>query len=517
MKERFRVVAYGLPLSWSYRSVSTERNNPGLFNLYENHIEPLVAQVLGEYNISIIRTDLQYWYLPNEKSKGQETFIVDTSDINTESWSVAASALLDLFAAKGARTFVTEMQVEIRNPKEMYYDCSYPLPQDETLLAALAQIEQPIFDTVSAFFGDTWSSIAYHMRVSRMNQNSPQKPTVIVFCYPGASCVFEQAEDQVMRVLDQIPVKIYLEILAGEITLADGEPLYLDNITSKPSNGASISIKGNTDRVGTLGGWVMLNLPKENKRIPCALTCYHVIRASDDSIANYTDINGIRHNDPCGQVEVEYPAALDAKQTMKTINTILQNGHSERVKSQQAILSSRISTPGIGKVIYASGHQIKNGQRLDWAIIESPDTFTPNKPPARSKFNSIYKTPSDMDYSQNDDSRVRNFGRAKKGDWVAKTGRTTGLTSGIVNRMDRRVQWEPGKTTVEVELMSPFGDIVASGDSGSIVTNAQGEMVGIIIGKDSDARHFDIGIMTPVALIQQHVKEMTNGGFLSLD
>jgi hypothetical protein len=67
--------------------------------------------------------------------------VVDTNDVNTASWCVAASALLDLFAAKGARTFVSEMQVEIRNLKEMYCDCSRPLPQDETLLAALAQIE----------------------------------------------------------------------------------------------------------------------------------------------------------------------------------------------------------------------------------------------------------------------------------------------------------------------------------------------------------------------------------------
>jgi hypothetical protein len=351
-----------------------------------------------------------------------------------------------------------------------------------------------------------------------MDRNGLQKPTVIVFCYPGVTCIFEQAEERIMQVLDQTPVKIHLEFLAGQISLADGEPKYLQNITSKPSNGASIGIKGNTDVAGTLGGWVVLNLPKENKRVRCALTCYHVIRASDDNTTDHTDAHGIRRDDPRGQMEIEYPAAFDAKHTMMSINAILQNGHSERIKSQQAILSSRMSRPGIGRVIYASGRQIKNGQRLDWALIESPDTFSPNKPPPRLAFESSpFEMPSDMDYSQNADSKVGNFGRAKKGDWVAKRGRTTAVTSAIVNRMDRTVQWASGKTTVEIELMSPWGDIVAGGDSGSIVTNSQGELVGMIIGKDGDAREFDIGIMTPIAFIQQHVKEMTNGGFLSLD
>lgn len=444
--------------------------------------------------------------------------MVDTNDVNTASWYVAAGALLDLFAAEGARTFAAEMQVEIRNLNKMYCDSSRPLPQDGTLLAALAQIERPIFDAVSSLLGDAWSSIAYHMRVGRMDRDGLQKPTVIVFCYPGATCIFERAEDQIMQVLNQTPVQIYLEFLAGQISPADEGAMYLQNITLKPSNGASIGIKGNTDKVGTLGGWVVLNLPKENRMVRCALTCYHVIRASDDNTTDHTDAHGIRRDDPRGQVEIEYPGALDAKHTMISINDFLQKGHSDRIKSQQAILSSRTSGPGIGRVIYASGNQIKNGQRLDWALIESPDTFSPNRPPSASTFESSpFRVPSDTYYSQNADSKVRVFGRAKKGDWVTKRGRTTKVTSGTVNRMYRRVQWPSGQTTVEIELMSPWGDIVAPGDSGSIVTNAQGELVGMIFGKDPDAREFNIGIMTPIASIQQHVKEMTNGGFLSLD
>jgi hypothetical protein len=44
--------------------------------------------------------------------------------------------------------------------------------------------------------------------------------------------------------------------------------------------------------VGTLGEWVMLNLPKQGKKIPCALTCYNVVSASNNSSADDNSIAG---------------------------------------------------------------------------------------------------------------------------------------------------------------------------------------------------------------------------------
>jgi hypothetical protein len=64
-------------------------------------------------------------------------------------------------------------------------------------------------------------------------------------------------------------------------------------------NGASIGIQRNRDRAGTLGGWVMLNLPELGKKVPCALTCHRVVSIGDNSRADYSnfaDDNTITNN-----------------------------------------------------------------------------------------------------------------------------------------------------------------------------------------------------------------------------
>jgi S1-C subfamily serine protease len=98
---------------------------------------------------------------------------------------------------------------------------------------------------------------------------------------------------------------------------------------------------------------------------------------------------------------------------------------------------------------------------------------------------------------------------------VAKKGRKA-LTAGTVNHVKREAQWEPGETSREVEIMSRDAPFAAPGDTDSIVTNAQGEMVGLLFAIDACARHSS-GFMMPITAIQQHVGGVTDGGFLGLD
>jgi hypothetical protein len=86
---------------------------------------------------------------------------------------------------------------------------------------------------------------------------------------------------------------------------------------------------------------------------------------------------------------------------------------------------------------------------------------------------------------------------------VTKKGRKA-LTAGTVNHMKREVQWEPGETSREVEIMSRDTLFGAPGDTGSIVTNAQGEMAGLLFAIDACAKHSS-GFVTPIAAIQQHI------------
>jgi hypothetical protein len=435
---------------------------------------------------------------------------------------VAANALLKLFTTNGVYNIVPTIQVEIYNQEEMYCDYSLPLPDHPALLAALQQVSEPISKAVCRTLGSAWSSIAYHMRANKVKENLSHKPTVIVFCHPGSTCNFEFAEEQIRKILDTVPMEIYLEILSGKIRLAtpklDKKSLMLWENPKKPSNGASISIRGRTDEAGTLGGWVTLNLPKQMP-VKCALTCYHVIRPRDRSIAEHTDEMGIRLNNALGKVVVEYPAAYDAIPSLKALDRYLEKnpGTTDLIKAR-GNLSSHMLNPDIGCVILASGHaRTEENNRLDWALIESPETFSTNRPSSRTALMGYYKLDPSVPYDLDEDSKITSFGQLQLGEWVFKVGRTTDHTSGFVNYMRRLVQWEAHVCSYETEVMHYAADFAGPGDSGSMVTNTKGELVGLLFGIDKEASCFNIGIVTPIQKIQQHIKEMTGGGFLSLE
>ena len=167
----------------------------------------------------------------------------------------------------------------------------------------------------------------------------------------------------------------------------------------------------------------------------------------------------------------------------------------------------------------ASGLRINEARRrMDWALVESPDTFTTNKPPPADSFPSAAQQHYPQKYRASVDSKVRQFGRMALGDWVAKRGRSSNDTSGIVNRMRRLVHWDNHHDLIseEVEVFGLMRDFADHGDSGAFVTNVRGELVGLLIGRDSNASDFDIGFVTPIEDIQQDIKELS-GGFLSLE
>jgi hypothetical protein len=132
---------------------------------------------------------------------------------------------------------------------------------------------------------------------------------------------------------------------------------------------------------------------------------------------------------------------------------------------------------------------------MDWALIESPNTFSPNRPPPWSAlYHSIFRQSLDISYCQNEDSEIKRFGEVKPGEWVAKMGRNDS-TAGTVNPIEREVQWAPGVTSRESEIISDYGPIAASGDAGSITTNAQGELVGLLFAIGT-CKKYNSGFMT---------------------
>ncbi|KAK2816788.1 hypothetical protein FQN49_007982 [Arthroderma sp. PD_2] len=407
----------------------------------------------------------------------------------------------------------------------MYEDVSSALPNDPAIVGPLEQVKDQIVEEVSASMQNVWTSIAFHMRRRRRELNAPRKPTVIVFCRPLSICEFAAVEERLLGILNTIETQIHLEFIPGRVVLArPGSPhprpmrQQPRSLSENPVNGSSIGVKGREAEAGTLGGWLILNLPREKRQVKCALSCYHVIRSEIASVAGHTDTNGVHWDDPRGRLTIEYPADLDGKATMARLDELCKFGpHDQQLQQQYNMLSRLMSGPGIGKVFLASGHQRRKNHRLDWALIETIETFSHNKPPSPSLGgNAEFMLPeTGPEYNPHPDAKIRHFGSAKEGDWVVKIGRTT-LTSGVINAM-KTVTWAPGNTSEEIEIVSEHADFAAGGDSGSFVINAHGELVGLLFAVEKNSCGWDTAYMTPIRLIQDHIKEVTGGGFLSFD
>lgn len=99
-----------------------------------------------------------------------------------------------------------------------------------------------------------------------------------------------------------------------------------------------------------------------------------------------------------------------------------------------------------------------------------------------------------------------------------KRGRSSGVTSGLVNAINREVQWEDHENmrSEEVEVMGLRMAFAEGGDSGSIVTDQHKDLMRLLLAKDSCASDWGMGFVTPIADIQRDVQRLT-GGFLSLE
>lgn len=490
-------------------------SNQHLLDIYDAKIRPFVAQILAENGVgSYLSANLECLFRPPHESACLETLVILSEDENLDLWSMAADAVRFEFLQRGASEIDPHVQVEIRHPTRFYNDRSTVLPNDPELLMMLEGIRNQMLHTVNSLLPKAWTSIAYHLRANLL-LNDPGRPTVIIFCKRGSSFNFDLVLSQILHLLDNTTLDIRVEILPGEIVSSrDGDPIFLRSLPEKPLNGASISIEDRGDGAGTLGGWVYLNIPGTPRPIKCALTCYHVVRPVDENVAQHTDANGVRPNDSRGHVNVVYPAAGDSIHTMKKLAA---PELAQSFGELRSTLSNLLSKPPMGQVVLASGQRMQNTHRVDWALIETPETFTPNKPPPSSNLQP-YQDPHDSIYSISPDFKARVFGHPKVGDWVVKQGRTRPITSGYVNGMRRNIYWhhlDIASDEWEV-LSSPNGRFAAPGDSGSWVFNRHGEVLGVLFAIDPNLNNHDAGFFTPMHLIQDDVKELT-GGFISLD
>lgn len=91
---------------------------------------------------------------------------------------------------------------------------------------------------------------------------------------------------------------------------------------------------------------------------------------------------------------------------------------------------------------------------MDWALIETLDTFSPNRLPYGSAFEyGPIQAPLEILFRRDVNLPFKGFGEVKPREWVAKKG-VGGWTEGTINPMEREVQWKPGIVTREFEVMT---------------------------------------------------------------
>ena len=475
---------------------------------YRQFVEPHIRHILTSTRVPFQSISLRRQIpVGSEENHVTDSLLVETSSEDPSAMKQAAQELFERFQLSDLST--EKIEVEIANPARWRRRTSHPLTDDD-VVREMQRVKPMIMKQVRSICKESWSSVAFHNRSSR--NAAGHLPTVIVFCLPGKQGNFEKLESILLAALRESRIPIGLEILPGFIMDCKHEtrkgPRFMDDIPPRPENGASIGARGNQREAGTLGGWMILTLPNQ-KLIPVAITCYHVIRSQDNSsLAQATDHNGIKMSDS-DQVRalVEYPAAFDRNHTA---------GRLADTPDERARFLSRTVNP-IGRVLAASGYQVnKANRRMDWALIESPATYGKNFAPNGRALKRAEQLLLGS-YEICEGFIVQETAEVGLNDFVVKKGRTTGITSGIINKMDRVVAWPVlgGKETEEIEIMGLGADFADPGDSGSFVTDAKGRLVGMLFAKDACASGFDISFMTPIHDLQDSVRERT-GAVLSL-
>ena len=332
-------------------------------------------------------------------------------------------------------------------------------------------------------------------------------------------------EQKLAEELKSAPIHLAFEFLSGEIDLCMREPPKVpwDPIGLNPRNGDSIGRRGDDTEAGTLGGWLMLKYPN-NKRVKCVMTCFHVVAGQSIPDPPVLSTKAVDASTSNNKIQVEYPAAYDRKYAIQYFKSLLQSklNTQQQVQAQKELdrLEQRDKSPVIGTVIYSSGVRTNEaGRWMDWALIETPSTYTVNIPAPASALRSAqaFRTthsPQPIFYVADANSQVRDIGKMRLSDWVVKRGRTS-ITSGQVNKLSREVKWEGYNNfiTHEIDVLGLSGDFVEPGDSGAFVTNVNFELVGMVIGRDPNATDYDCGIITDIRDIEQDVTAICGATF----
>ncbi len=522
-KDRFRVVAYGFsrPFPLSCRMLG----NTPLVDFHEANVEHKVKTILARNGISFYtfglnrmpETNMPEYLIENlvHHNANLRTLCIYTRSEDSSNWIIAAEELSSIYADGGFGK--DQIEVEIRNPYRMAWYASGVLEDDDDILAACQSVKSELLDQIRTYCGSAWSSVGFHLRTHVRPDPKPPKPTVLVYCHKGSRCDFDALKSALLKIISKANAGLRLEILPGSVISANRPPSIpnpIAHIFEQPYNGASIGLKGDTKRSGTLGGWFTLNLAGS---LPSkvALTSHSLFSGIGGGSSQQKESVSARDKEESEiGIQVEYPAPSDLMATIKELDLglkpdyAMRNNYRLRDPRGETLTDSR----PIGHMIAASNYGLnENRHRMDWALIQVSNCITENKPPSPFSFtNQVRDAVLDSWYKRSvtPDSIITNLCEIIPGSWAVKSGKSTGVTTEFINRMPRIIQWDDQQESEELDFVGWVRNFAQAGDSGSFVIHKVGNLVGLLIATDPVT---SCAFVTPIGEVLADVKAMTGG------
>lgn len=219
------------------------------------------------------------------------------------------------------------------------------------------------------------------LRTHGSENSIKRKPTVLVSYHKGSRCDFDALESALLKILSKADVRLSLKLLPGSVVSAynplstPNPPVY--DISRESFTGASIRLKGDKEKSGTLGGWFMLNL-SGGLRYKVALTSHNIFSSIDSQLgAKNTDESEIE------RLLVEHPVPSDTMATIEHLEAFCLKPDCPSSTTQWLKdLRDATTAPSIGHLISASGYQLNdNCHRMDWALIQVSSNMAKNRSP----------------------------------------------------------------------------------------------------------------------------------------
>lgn len=445
-----------------------------------------------------------------------------------------------------------EVNVEIGDPIAYIPRISSAVLSSDTIVKHWPTLKPRILEIIK---DKRWLTLDVLRRGPVDNEGSITVVITIPECSTNDAYSWRPIRDRIVDVLSTTGLDdVAVEIGRGAVYSShdiDNNNNFFDERgpSAKARFGGSLAGLHDSKRLGTFGGFIVLDFP-DGKSRTSGLSCFHcVVNDDTDSPAIETwQSHGLRPNDPKNNIEVSHPCRRDYEdivaycreviadlQTPKYYRVLALANDPDRLLSRQEqgvldhgliLITSHKENIRVadefmlegmnyfGKVYAGSGLRLDEDRyTLDWALIDvSPERVSGNKLP--DGLVSPYFNPT-IHGGHVTEAKFDTV----SGQNVFKLGRSTGFTKGIMNGIETTRFRSCGLGGQSGDALSQSCDIQwaivphngkglfsAQGDSGAFVLDSNASMVGLLFAGNTFCAATYI---TPVAALFEDIKKVT--------